>query len=781
MKRIYLLLFAFSLALAATAQTFNPCVPKTFLKQIGNPQNDRTFSASLCFSNDGNLFLAVDRFAPSGSRPLLTKITPAGEVLWSRLFLRDINPRPSNIRSMTTDSEGMLVAVGSYSGISQQNHFICRYDPLRDSVLWVRQLFSQQQGYDWSKIVEKESGGDYLICRTLDVGNAGTEAELLKIGRQNGILMQAQKIGWAERTVLKSIVAYQGIFYAAGTQAYAGSAISNPLLCSMPLATSQLSWANTSLGIQKRVGNADLLIDQDTLVTLYTGSDSLPQSPVRYIYLQKTTLAGAPAWVRRYELPESIDFSAALAIVPSASGYIILGANNYSAGGQRGDFFLLATDKAGHIRQTHRIPTPPPFDYVEGAFGRFRNSAVFNDESLYLTDVFYGVDFQPVYRDFSSAVLFKTNLALTGLDGCPFAPLDFSVVESTIANFTAIPVPLNFAPSDAQLTNTTFFTESDSIEEYTTCARCDAPCGPILSLGPDQEFFADTTVLLQAGAGYVSYRWQDGSTAPNYLLATAGGTYWVEVKDGCGFVQRDTIQLSVSETVCDEKSLSCIRWELLDVKSTATGDLRFRVRVTNHCASALQKVDFQVPAGLVATYPADQSIYTAPSSGRIYTMRNPNFSPFYAVRFRAGGNTSLSNGAADIFTYELPGQAAPDYIHTAATLADGSKYEAFLNTFHCPPASAGERSRKANNLTNSILSPNPSNGTLWLHLPDWKNQALQVRILNAQGQVLQTILLADEEAERPLLISSQLVDGLYYAVVQAENEAPLTLKFVLAR
>ncbi len=529
-------------------------------------------------------------------------------------------------------------------------------------------------------------------------------------------------------------------------------------------------------------------LDQDTLVTLYRGWDeSIPgQITSSSIYLQKTTLDGQPVWLRRYEIPDSFSFYP-YNIISSASGYLIFGIKyhynelNYLDH----EYFILATDKAGHIQTNSRLPVPPPFHSAGFGYSSYYNDG--GDNAIKIDDYFYFsgtfihyIDNYSSAWDFSEAFLIKSDLSLTSLDSCPFAPLGLTIVETSITNPTATPIPLTITPSTATVQNFTMYTAPDSAVITTTCARCDAPCGPILSLGPDQEFFQDTSVLLQAGAGYISYRWQDGSTAPTYLAA-AGGTYWVEVKDGCGFVQRDTVQLSVNETVCDSKTQACIKWDLLDVKRTATGDLIFRVKVTNNCTSTLQKVDFQVPNGLVATYPADQSTYTAPSSGRTYQVRSPNFSPFYALRFRAEAGTSMSNGASDIFTYHLPNQADPAYIHTAATLADGSSYEAFLNTFNCPPASAGARSEKVNGLANSVLSPNPSSGTLWLHLPDWKNQAVQVRILNTQGQVVQAISLADGEETRAILLSTPLANGLYYAVVQAENEVPLTLRFVLAR
>ena len=781
MKIISLFLFLF-FAIAASAQSPDICAPRTFFKEIGGLEDMWTFGTTLCLSDDSNLYLSVDRVTSNGRRPVLMKITPTGKVLWSRLFLRHDSPHAIHITDMIVDSEGMLFVAGRYDFISPfiNKDLLCRYDPVRDSVLWLKRLISPQVT-SISRVLEKHPGGHYLLSRILRVGDDGRETELLEVNRQTGAIIHAnsRKIGWAENTELRSVLAYQGALYAAGNQGRYMDNRGDHLLCKIELTGTQLAWGNIGPGIPEEVLNVDLLIDQDTLVSLYVGRDTLPTSSDQYIYLQKTTLDGSPVWARRYELPENTVSLFPLSVVASTSGYLIFGVNRYASNTQQGDYFILTTDKAGHVQRSCRIPTPPPFEQAHGVNGATGDFVITAGESFYFIGTFFRSTLQPIYQQFYRAVLVKADIALTAIDSCPFAPLASSIVEKSIVNPVAIPISLTLSAVTSHSNNITIFTLSDSLKEHTQCVRCDEPCGLVLSLGPDQEFFADTTLLLQAGAGYACYLWQNGSTAPQFPAA-AGGTYWVEVKDGCGFVQRDTVHLALSETVCDRKELACLRWDLLEVQATATGERRFRIKLTNDCAAGVQQISFQVPAGLTAVQPADQSMYVAPSSGRSYTVRNPNFSPFYSVRFKANGG-ALQNGAADIFAYDLPAQAAPDYIHTAVKLADGSSYSALLNTFHCPPAAAGNRAGANAGSINAVLSPNHSTGTLWLQLPAWPEQSLQVRILNAQGQLLQTMQMPGGEQQQTLVLDGRLANGLYYALVQSENEAPLTLRFVLAR
>jgi len=98
----------------------------------------------------------------------------------------------------------------------------------------------------------------------------------------------------------------------------------------------------------------------------------------------------------------------------------------------------------------------------------------------------------------------------------------------------------DFAFDDISLRSVCHYTDSVTVTIATSSA-------PLLDLGPDISSCSNATHTFNAGAGYESYLWQDGSTDPSFTAYTAG-TYWVTVWDICGVEQKDTVQVMLAPT-----------------------------------------------------------------------------------------------------------------------------------------------------------------------------------------------------------------------------------------
>ncbi len=65
---------------------------------------------------------------------------------------------------------------------------------------------------------------------------------------------------------------------------------------------------------------------------------------------------------------------------------------------------------------------------------------------------------------------------------------------------------------------------------------------PTLNIGPDHGYCYDTLLVLDAGAEFEQYQWQDGSTGSAFEAQQAG-LYWVEATDFCAQKHRDTVEV----------------------------------------------------------------------------------------------------------------------------------------------------------------------------------------------------------------------------------------------
>jgi hypothetical protein len=172
-------------------------------------------------------------------------------------------------------------------------------------------------------------------------------------------------------------------------------------------------------------------------------------------------------------------------------------------------------------------------------------------------------------------------------------------------------------------------------------------------------------------------------------------------------------------------------------------------------------------------------------------VRNPNYSPFYSIRFKSETD-SIFGGESDIFSYKLPAQSAPDYIHVIVRVYPKVFYEAHLNTFDCVPINAPNniQSDKFDAIapeeaeeTQVVLKvyPNPTAGAFSADLTPWNGQSVKVSVLNGQGQSVTTLFTDATDQPVPVTVNSNLPDGLYFIEVIPANGERRVQQFMLRR
>ncbi len=332
---------------------------------------------------------------------------------------------------------------------------------------------------------------------------------------------------------------------------------------------------------------------------------------------------------------------------------------------------------------------------------------------------------------------------------------------------------------------------------------------------------SDITVTAPPGANTVVVNYAMPTAATNcpggagpavlYQGLPSGSAFPLDTTDVCYAVE-DTccgadsccFKVIVESPPCDVKTCGCLTYELLGITINAAKRRTYRIRVTNNCPNKLIYAAFQLPNGLVATDPPNNSVYTTPA-GREYDVRNPNFSPFYSIRFKTVMD-SINNGESDIFQYTLPAQASPDYIHVVTRVYPKIFCEAYLNTFNCVPVATPNivqlNQQTPQNLGNEaeggeqrnsdlfqpgstngqlVIYPNPTNGLLFVDLSYWKGQDLSVSVLNSQGQRVAITPVEARTEPYSLEMAANLPNGLYFLEVTPAGGVRQLRKFVLQR
>ncbi|MBK6996115.1 MAG: T9SS type A sorting domain-containing protein [Lewinellaceae bacterium] len=295
-------------------------------------------------------------------------------------------------------------------------------------------------------------------------------------------------------------------------------------------------------------------------------------------------------------------------------------------------------------------------------------------------------------------------------------------------------------------------------------AMTDCPCG-------------DVEIELQQGLA-------SGSNLPLGVTQVC-----LEASNNCGATSACclsiTVQPSPQELACDVKITPCVKFEILGISQNSDAQKTYRMRVTNTCANKLIYTAFQLPNGIKADNPANNTLYTAPS-GRQYDVRNPNASPMHSIRFKALGD-GIANGQSDIFEYTLPPQASPLFINAMARLSPNLTYEAHLNVFDCvvqqnaKPHPGGATERQAVDIVQQksmVIFPNPASDILYVQMPEGPNQQVQIRILDTYGRSQFDQNTTSETNLLKLELPTELPSGFYFVEVVGTFGARYLARFV---
>lgn len=100
----------------------------------------------------------------------------------------------------------------------------------------------------------------------------------------------------------------------------------------------------------------DFILDNDAIVSIFSGNDLEYDVSKNFIFLQKTSLDGDILWVKKYDLPD-FPSERPREVVRVSDGYVLFGDIRFSFFNPNNDLFMLKTDFDGNVLWTRR------FDY----------------------------------------------------------------------------------------------------------------------------------------------------------------------------------------------------------------------------------------------------------------------------------------------------------------------------------------------------------------------------------------------------------------------------------
>lgn len=823
-----------------------------FLKILGTNTKDES-ALGVYDAKDGNLYVTG---ITGGDSLSIMKMTPQGDFIWSKAINLKTNLQGSNSREVVSDllvdNEGKIVVLSTLG--NDIRGLLFRYDPVTDTMLWIQELVLTAHAMG---LVQDPVDGHFMVyTNSRDIYSTtdpGTEAKFTKINKETGvfILIPASAIRFQTDTttksldLIRSVVVHEGKFYGCGGFTFKdlGSAGRRHNLTRFAL-NGDVEWSRmgpADAAVAQNLAGHDLFIENQHIISTFSGNDAGSDSTLSAVFLQKSTLEGDVVWVKKFELGASYPFLLAKEVISVSDGFVLL---CHLGNGQPGLFFIK-TNKDGELVWAKKLDAGGSFlddgGIPQSQLLQFNGSIYFaaaNRDSSGHSDMMIGkmtpdgalgIDCDLINNIPATelalinpqSVAVNMQKLLTGESVIKLVKVfnDVSIGVQTVCtgggpeecDTIRLEQTQTFCPGSTVNINGQMFTQPgivmdtltgiqgcDTIITYTLIHSTPAPSQITLNCP------ANVSVIAEPGTTpfAVSYNQPSVTTdcpCPGVSVSLTSGlasgalfpdgitNVCYTAKDSCGQSASCCFFVNIRELqACDEKISGCVTYEILDINADAAQNLTYRIRVTNNCSNKLIYTAIQLPDASTAITPSNNALYTAPS-GRDYEVRNPNFSPMYSIRFKSTTD-SIANGQSEEFQYKLPAQTAPTYINITSRLAPQLFYEAHLNTFNCPIGinlqgnKAQERSYP--NLISAkkpLLFPNPTDGALQADLSAWAGERIQLKVYNSLGKALWQTQLEADVYPSVIQLPETFIDGMYFFEITSASGDKQAVRAVLKR
>jgi len=298
----------------------------------------------LCPTGTGNLYVAGMR----GVDFVLLEMTSEGAFVSSRVIDVGLIGLDA-ISEMIVDSDGSLVVTGNLKEDSPDNCYVFRYNPALGHTLWAK-MFGANQSLVLG-VLENGPGGNFLVHAKQVFPNV-SDSEFYQVNRNNGNMVPGTAWRYFDGS-FHSMVLHNGRLFATGSWVEGAGVFTDAhTLMRINPATGASDWAYNERvipNVTARVYGRDLVVDDDAIVSTFSGNDNGANLTNSCIFLQKNALNGSLVWLKKIDLTEwPAEFAEEIIAVPD--GYVL-----YGRALSDDALFLLKTDKNGDLLWAHRV------------------------------------------------------------------------------------------------------------------------------------------------------------------------------------------------------------------------------------------------------------------------------------------------------------------------------------------------------------------------------------------------------------------------------------------
>jgi len=576
------------------------CGQQYFQKKIGSDGSDYAFDVKVLAGNE--YLLAGSTIVSQGSNndeeALLIKLNNRGSLIWQKKWGQAGRDRFTKI---VTSTNGEYYVFGDTRSQSNRNGsmLLGKFDAT-GNILWMREYnftHNSLTGFDNVASAIELPNGDLAFCANAPGINTDVGQPLPATYNIIGVLSNTGTIKWVKR--------FREYYIESGGPVVGISAVNNALFVAASYGVIKLSIADgTLMGLQKKYLNLgglisieatgsglivysnshQLLIDENlNLIAAYrmvtpfisyswnnAGFSSETGSTIQgsnnstnndnAVQLTRFMEAGKLNWSYRYPYPVNEERQLWGSRNTLDGGTVAIGSLSKKINGNNNepaDIFVLRTDSQGRIPDCRRASTNITLESEQGQFVELvaRNYPLITQTitpTLSLQDANLGVQ------------------SLCNTDKCNLLDIHS---KDTVCSFTDT-VSI-FATRDSACDGfTEWITDSSEVRILSSTdsllkiqvkrlgtiriyARINAGCRLLsdslnitvlkspdsVNLGPDIQLCKISTYTFNAGSGFKTYVWQDGSTDSTLTIFNPG-TYHVTVTDYCGNSYRDTVIVS---------------------------------------------------------------------------------------------------------------------------------------------------------------------------------------------------------------------------------------------